>query len=96
MFAELAGYPVQAINWHDRSAGPGLEAAFRLFNGALAGGIEQYHTLHFRTPEEVEAQVHDAVRQTNGRRLIVAAGCTYPVTVPECNIFAVRRAIDTL
>lgn len=96
MFTELTDYTVQAVNWHDRSAGPGLKEAFGLFNGALVGGIEQYHTLHFGTPEEVEAQVHDAVRQTNGRRLIVAAGCTYPVTVPECNIFAVRRAIDTL
>ncbi len=96
MFAELADYPVQAVNWHDRSSSPGLEEAFGLFKGALAGGVEQYHTLHFGTPGEVETQVQDAVKQTNGRRLIVAAGCTYPITVPECNIFAVRRAINTL
>jgi len=96
MFSELTDYPVQVINWHDRSAGPGLKEAFELFDGALAGGVEQYHTLHFGTPEEVEAQVHDAVTQTDGRRLIVAAGCTYPITVPECNIVAVRKAIDTL
>ncbi|MFC1954242.1 uroporphyrinogen decarboxylase family protein [Chloroflexota bacterium] len=96
MFAELADYPVQVINWHDRSASPGLEEASKLFDGTLSGGVEQYNTLHFGNPGEVEAQVHNAVKQMNGRRLIVAAGCTYPVTVPECNIIAVRRAIDTL
>jgi len=95
MFAELADYPVSAVNWHDRSAGPRLKDASGLFRGALVGGIEQFHTLHFGTPAEVEAQVHDAIRQTGGRRLIVAAGCTYPVTVPECNLFAARRAVDT-
>jgi len=96
MFAELVDYPVQVMNWHDRSAGPGLKEALGLFNGTLAGGIEQYHTLHFGTPKEVEAQVHDAATQTNGRRLIVAAGCTYPITVPEGNLFTVRRVIDKL
>ena len=96
MFAELADYPVHAVNWHDRSAGPSLTDAFSLFRGALVGGIEQYHTLHFGTPTEVEAQVHDAIRQTTGRRLIVAAGCTYPITAPECNLIAVRRAVDTI
>ncbi|MDP6632728.1 MAG: uroporphyrinogen decarboxylase family protein [Dehalococcoidales bacterium] len=93
MFAELADYPVQVINWHDRSAGPGLKDALGLFKGALAGGVEQYQTLQFETPREVTAQVHDAVRQTRGRRLIVSAGCTYPITVPEGNILAVRRAL---
>jgi hypothetical protein len=44
----------------------------------------------------VEAQVHDAIRQTTGRWLIVAAGCTYPVTAPECNLIAARRAVDTI
>ena len=95
ILAKVADYPVQVINWHDRSAGPGLEEAGRLFTGTLAGGIEQYQTLHFGTPSEVEAEVHDAIRRMKGRRLIVAAGCTYPVTVPECNLLAVRRAMDT-
>jgi len=80
----------------DQSAGPSLKEAYGLFGGALVGGIDQYHTLHFGTPAEVEAEVHDAVRQTNRYRLIVAAGCTYPVTVPECNLITTRRAIETI
>lgn len=96
MFAELSDYPVHAINWHDRSAGPCLKDASSMFQGALMGGIEQYFTLHFGNPAEVESQIHDAIRQMNGRRLIVSAGCTYPVTVPIGNLLAARRAVETI
>ena len=34
----LSDYPVQAINWHDRTALPGLSEAEKLFHGALMGG----------------------------------------------------------
>jgi uroporphyrinogen decarboxylase len=95
MFAQVADYPVQAINWHDRAAGPSLAEAARLSPRALVGGVEQYELLHFGTPGEVEAQVHDAIAQTGGRRLIVAAGCTFPLTVPEGNLLAARRAVET-
>ncbi len=94
MFAQVAGYPVQAINWHDRAAGHSLSEAAKLFPGALVGGVEQYRLLHFGTPAEVEAQVHDAIGQMGGRRLIVAAGCTFPLTVPEGNLLAARRAVE--
>ena len=94
MFALAAGLPVQALNWHDRAAGPSLAEGLRLFPGAAVGGVEQFNVLHFGTPVEVEAQVRDAIAQTGGRRLIVAAGCTYPLTVPEGNLLAARRAVD--
>ena len=94
MFAQVSGYPVQAINWHDRTTWPGLPEAAKLFPGALVGGIEQYELLHFGTPDEVAAQVKDATANMGGRRLIVAAGCTYPQTVPEVNLLAARRAVE--
>ena len=94
MFAQLADYPVQVVNWHDRAAGPSLAEAAGLFPGALAAGVEQYQVLHFGAPAEVVAQVQDSVAQTGGRRLIVAAGCTYPLTVPEGNLLAARRAVE--
>lgn len=96
MFAQLADYPVHAINWHDRTAGPSLTEAKRLFPGALVGGIDQHNVLHLGTPAEVEAQVHDAIEQMDGRRLIAAPGCTYPLTVPDGNLIAARRAVETV
>ena len=95
MLSLFADYPVQALNWHDRSAGPSLATAAATFPGAVVGGIEQHEIMHFGTPADVEAQAHDAIRQMGGRRLIVAAGCTFQLTVPEGNIIAVRNSVDT-
>jgi len=94
MIREIAAYPVQGLSWHDRTAGPSLAETGRLFPGALVAGIEQFTLLHFGTPAEVAAQAGEAVAQTGGRRLILAAGCTYPLTAPECNLMAVRQAAE--
>ncbi len=94
MFAALSNYPVQAMNWHDRAAGPGLAEAGKLFKGALMGGIEQFNTLLKGSTEEITAQARDAIRQMKGRRLIVTPGCTYPVTVPHSNLMALRKAVE--
>jgi uroporphyrinogen decarboxylase len=93
MFEVVKDYPVAAMNWHDRAAGPSLSDAARLFRGAVVGGVEQYQTLQFGTPDDVRAQVLDAIKQLNGRRLIVAAGCTYPPLVPEGNLLAAVEAV---
>jgi uroporphyrinogen decarboxylase len=96
MLPRLADYPVQALNWHDRTAIPSLSQAAKMFPGALMGGVEQYQVLHFKTAEEVAAQVQDAIRQMNGRRLIVTPGCTYPVSVPHANLMAMRKAVESV
>jgi uroporphyrinogen decarboxylase len=94
MFSMVTGYPIQGLNWHDRAAGPSLAQAAKEFPGALVGGVEQFKLLHFGTPAEVQAQVRDAIQQMDGRRLIVAAGCTYPLTVPDGNLLAARQAVE--
>jgi len=95
MVSEVADYPVQGLSWHDRAAGPSLAEAAKIFPGTLVAGIEQFQVLHFETPAAVAAQAADAVAQMGGRRLILAAGCTYPLTAPECNLVAARRAVET-
>jgi uroporphyrinogen decarboxylase len=95
MFKLLSDYPVQAVNWHDRTSYPNLREASRLFKGTLMGGIEQYKLLHFGSPEQVHDQVKDAIWQMNSRRIIVAPGCTYPVTIPYSNLKALRNAVES-
>jgi len=95
MFSSLSDYPVQAVNWHDRTTWPGLAAAKKLFRGALMGGIEQYKILNFGNPVDVESQVHNAINLTTGNRLIITPGCTYPLSVPHRNLIAMRKAVDT-
>ncbi len=93
MFIPLSDYPVQAVNWHDRTAWPGLAEAGKLVPHALMGGIEQFKTLHLGSSDDVKAQVQDAVQQMRGRRLIITTGCTYPIGVPHSNLLAIRQAV---
>jgi uroporphyrinogen decarboxylase len=91
----LADYPAKVLNWHDRTARPDLAEAAHFFPGALMGGVDQYQTLELGTPEKVISQVHSAIKQMSGRRLIVAPGCTYPLDVPQANLLAMRRAVES-
>ena len=94
MLAQLADYPVQAVNWHDRTTEFNLRDGSKIFPGVLMGGVEQYKTLRFGRPEDVTAQVRDAIKQMNGQRLIVTPGCTYPIDVPHANLLALRQAVE--
>lgn len=95
-FNELAKYPVQIINWHDRKTPPTLKEGKELFHGAVAGGLEEWKVVADGTPAEVQAQVQDAIRQTDGIGLIVAAGCVISTDTPDVNIRAARRAVEAI
>lgn len=85
-------YPVDAVNWHTRITGPSLAQALQQFDGAVVGGLTE-ETLVAGSPDEVRAQAEDAIQQTDGRRMIVGAGCVTPITTPETNIQAVRDGV---
>ena len=93
MMASLADYPVQAVNWHDRTSAIGLEQAAALFPGILMGGIEQQRFLVEATPSEVLAQGRDAIRRAKGN-IILTPGCTYPISVSEANLKALRNTVN--
>jgi uroporphyrinogen decarboxylase len=89
----LAGLPAQVLNWHDRTAQPGLAEAAHVFKGALMGGVSR-HTLQLGNPDDVVKEVRNAIKQMSGRRLIVTPGCTYSLDVPETNLLAMRKAVE--
>lgn len=92
-FEHLFKYPVQIVNWHDRKTPPTLKQGKALFDGAVAGGIDEWGVLQ-TTPEAITAQIRDAIQQTDGTGLVVAAGCVIPIdTLPE-NIKAARDAVE--
>lgn len=93
MFEQLTDYPVQIINWHDRRSTPTLKEARTQFSGTLAGGIDAMDTIGKGTPEQVAAEVRDAIAQTGGTRFIATAGCVIPIDAPEANVRAVRQAV---
>jgi uroporphyrinogen decarboxylase len=91
MFDLVADYPVHAINWHDREAGPSLAEGLRRFRGAVCGGLEHWDDLLRGDPAQITARIADAHAQTGGRRLIIASGCVAPVNAPFSNLRAVRN-----
>ncbi len=93
MFQLAREYPVQAVNWHDRTTKPSLREARDQFGGALVGGVAQHSTMMQGDPQDVAAQVRDAIAQVGGGvGLIVGAGCVLPIPTPESNI---KAAIGT-
>jgi len=89
----LLRYPVNVLNWHDRADSPTLAAASQKFPGLLSGGIDEWETLRHGSPEQVAAQIADAVDQVEGRRLLLSPGCVMPQDVPPANLRAAREAV---
>jgi uroporphyrinogen decarboxylase len=93
MFDLLATYPIDAINWHDRVAGPSLKSASERFKGMLVGGVDEWGTLQTGSAAEIQAELAEAVEQTGGRRLLLGPGCVIPITTPPEAIQAALEGI---
>jgi uroporphyrinogen decarboxylase len=92
----FADYPVHATNWDVLGAGnPSLTEGLRVLPGAAMGATGEAGVLREGTPAEVTALVHRAIAETDGRRLIVAPGCSAkPPQSPE-NLRALRLAVES-
>jgi uroporphyrinogen decarboxylase len=92
-FRDLAEYPVHAINWADRAAGPAIAEVKDWLRPAICGGVDNLATLPNGSVADVEREVADALRQAGGRPMIISPGCTYdPARVPAENLRAMVRA----
>jgi uroporphyrinogen decarboxylase len=94
MFDLVAGYPVDAVNWHDRTTWPSLSEARERFPGMLVGGINAWSTLLDGTPSAIEAEIQEAIAQTGGRGFMAGAGCIIPIHTPAANVRAAREAVE--
>ena len=94
MFDLLASYPVDGFNWPDRIDGPSLSEALGRFDGVLMGGIDQKRTLLHGSTAAIDAEIKEAIQQTNGRRLLVGPGSTPLITTPTAHFRAARQAVE--
>jgi uroporphyrinogen decarboxylase len=94
MFQLAKEYPAQAVNWHDRSAGPSLREARTMFGGALIGGLNQHVTMLQKDPPDVAAEARDAIAQAGGGvGFILGVGCVLQIPTAESNL---KAAIGTV
>lgn len=88
----LLDYPVAALNWADRASGNASLGDVQAKTGKVVmGGVDERTTLLKGSSDEVRAQVVDALRQTGGRRYLVAPGCSISPQTPGDNL---RAAVD--
>jgi len=88
----LSEYPVHALHWADRAAGPSLAEAAEWAKPALCGGVDNLDTLPNGSAEDCAREVRDALRQTAPRPILLAPGCTYDPDTPEANLRAMGDA----
>jgi uroporphyrinogen decarboxylase len=92
-FDLLADYPVHAISWaatlpHNPTLAQGKQRTTK----AVMGGVSEKTTLPDGTPEQVADEVRRAVEETDGRRVLVAPGCSIPPRTPKANLQAAAAA----
>lgn len=95
-FKRFGNYPVDAVNWADRCAGPSIASVSAWLRPAICGGLDNLGTMKDGSPVDCEREAVDAMRQAGDRPIILAPGCTFDATtVPEENLRAIRRIVET-
>lgn len=92
LFDDLKGYPVHALNWHDRRTSPSLAEGQAASGRCVVGGINERGIVTMLS-DEAAAEARDAVASLDGRFVMVAPGCVMPIATPEENVDAVGRAV---
>lgn len=94
-FDKLMSYPVDALSWDTHFPGnPSLREGRERSGKMVIGGINQRETLADGTPEQVAAEVEEAIRQTDGRGCVVAPGCTFRPATRKTLLEAALSARD--
>lgn len=92
-FNQVADYPVQIINWHDRDTAPSLAEGLSRFKGIVCGGMRR-ETLAYQTPNDIYREIEDAIHQTNGLRFMLGTGCVTDIIASHGNLLTVRTALE--
>jgi uroporphyrinogen decarboxylase len=95
-FDEVLDYPVQVLSWSDRLAGPSLREARAKTSKCLMGGWHEFGALSNGPENAIRGEAEDAIKQTGGRRFILANGCSVPDDTDEQWLHAARQLVDEL
>jgi len=93
-FALSREFPVQVVSWSIHNQGnPSLAEGREISGRAVMGGLSQRATLVYGPPPKIEEEAREAVRETGGRGLLLAPGCSVPPRVREANLAAMLSGI---
>ena len=89
-------YPVDVLNWSDRLTGLSLREVRGKTSKCLMGGWHEFGALSNGPAEQIQAEAEDAIKQTGGRKFILANGCSVPDETPEEWLEAARDIAEQL
>jgi uroporphyrinogen decarboxylase len=93
-FGLAAALPVQAVSWSIHNQGnPSLGEGQRIASHAVMGGLGQRSSLLYGPATAVAEEVRAAIRETGGRGLLLAPGCSVPPRAREANLRAMMEAV---
>ena len=96
MFDAVLDYPVTVLNWSDRLAGPSLREARTKTSKCLMGGWHEFGPLSNGPEAAILAEAENAVAQTNGRKFILANGCSVPDDTDHEWLSLARDLVETI
>jgi len=86
--------PAQAVSWSIHNQGnPSLREGRDIAGRAVMGGLSQRATLVYGPGSQIEAEARAAVKDTGGRGLLLAPGCSVPPRVRDANLAAMMSAV---
>ena len=92
LFDEMMDYPAHALSWEHLHTPPSFPEAREMTDSCFIGGIDERLTTMFH-PDDLEAQIETALRETKGEKFILGPGCSLPSEMPVEQIDIIYRAI---
>jgi uroporphyrinogen decarboxylase len=94
-FDAFVDYPVQAISWAQAEGNPSLADGRRRTGRAVMGGLPAKPVIATLSADALAARARAAVRETNGRGLLLGPDCSINPDTPEALLHAVRAALES-
>ncbi len=94
MLRLVARMPFQVMQWDSRGDAAEMAEAKSYFRGAVCGGLQDRDDLLLGTPALLRSSIRQLLRDSGGRRLILAGGDSLFVATPVSNIRALRSIAD--
>jgi uroporphyrinogen decarboxylase len=93
LFDEFVDYPVQAFSWALAAGNPSLREGQRRTGRAVMGGLPAKPVIATLPPEAIAAAALAAVKNTDGRALLLGPDCSINPDTPEPLLHAARAAL---
>ncbi len=94
MFEHFIDYPHDALSWHVNLTKPSIKEAKEKYNTIALCGINR-ETLWRGSREDIKTEIVKAVKEAEGKGIIIAPGCTIPPAAPEENLLFVKEFLRT-